>query len=71
MVKGGGDYDTAPRHRSARSDSYGTVSAKVGYRAAQHVSFSLALDNLTDQRYVVFNWQPGAPRSANSPTVPD
>lgn len=40
-------------------DRYGIVSAKVGYRFDHHVSVSLALDNLTDQRYFVFNRQPG------------
>jgi iron complex outermembrane receptor protein len=40
-------------------DRYGIVSAKVGYRVDHHVSFSLALDNLNNQRYFVFNRQPG------------
>lgn len=40
-------------------DRYGIVSAKVGYRFDHHLSVSLALDNLTNQRYFVFNQQPG------------
>lgn len=40
-------------------DRYGIVSAKVGYRVDHHVSFSLELDNLNNQRYFVFNRRPG------------
>ena len=40
-------------------DRYGIVSAKLGYRIDRHLSFSLALDNLGNQRYFVFNRQPG------------
>ena len=40
-------------------DRHGIVSAKVAYRIDRHASFSLALDNLGNQRYFVFNQQPG------------
>ncbi len=40
-------------------DRYGIVSAKAGYQVDRHLSVSLALDNVTNQRYFVFNRQPG------------
>jgi iron complex outermembrane receptor protein len=40
-------------------DAHGVVSAKVGYRLTPQLSGSLAVDNLTDERYFVFSRQPG------------
>ena len=40
-------------------DAHGIVSAKVGYRVDKHLSVSLAIDNLADREYFVFNRQPG------------
>ncbi len=40
-------------------DAHGIVSAKVEYRIDKNLSFSLAMDNLTNHEYFVFNRQPG------------
>jgi len=40
-------------------DRYAIINAKVGYRFDRHLSASLALDNLGNQRYFVFNQQAG------------
>ncbi|MBI3373101.1 MAG: TonB-dependent receptor [Betaproteobacteria bacterium] len=40
-------------------DRYGIVSAKLGYRYDRHLSLSLAVDNLSNRQYFVFNKQPG------------
>src|SRR5690606_4447271 len=40
-------------------DSHGVASAKIGYRFNRQLGASLAIDNLTDREYFVFNRQPG------------
>lgn len=40
-------------------DGYGIVNGKLGYAVDRHLSLSLAIDNLTDRQYFVFNKQPG------------
>lgn len=40
-------------------DAYTVASAKLGYRFDRRVSASLAVDNLTNRQYFVFNRQPG------------
>jgi iron complex outermembrane receptor protein len=40
-------------------DRYAIINAKVGYRFDRHLSASLALDNLGNQRYFAFNRQAG------------
>jgi hypothetical protein len=40
-------------------DRYGIVSAKDGYRFDRHVSFCLALGNLTNERCFAFSRQRG------------
>jgi iron complex outermembrane receptor protein len=40
-------------------DRYAIVSGKLSYRFDPHLSLSLAVDNLTDRQYFVFNKQPG------------
>jgi iron complex outermembrane receptor protein len=40
-------------------DAHGIASARVVWRYDRHLSLSLAVDNLANQRYYVFNRQPG------------
>ena len=46
------------RYRNRYESGLG-ITLSLGYRVDRHVSFSLALDNLSNQRYFVFNQQPG------------
>lgn len=60
-VFGSGDdqnLNTAERVYGAY-DRYAIVNAKLAYRFDRHFSLSLAVDNLTDRQYFVFNKQPG------------
>jgi iron complex outermembrane receptor protein len=40
-------------------DRYAIVSAKLGYQFDRHLNLTIAVDNLTDRQYFVFNKQPG------------
>ncbi|TAN56162.1 MAG: TonB-dependent receptor [Betaproteobacteria bacterium] len=40
-------------------DGHGVVNAKIGYALDSRVDLSLAIDNLADRQYFVFNQQPG------------